>query len=122
MDSTMSDKSMSLRRRGRRSIVPCAMLGMTLIVLGGAFVRGTVAHAPSVPTSIDDGPVCQVVETREEGRHVRCSILLPFSLEEIWGAITDYENFGDICSCIQAAALVHEPDGRCRIDAQAQSG
>jgi hypothetical protein len=36
--------------------------------------------------------------------------------------VTDYDNYGDICSCIQAGQIVHEPDGRCLLEAKAESG
>jgi hypothetical protein len=123
METTSSDKHVSLPRCARRLALPVGLLlGFALMVLASAFVRGTLAQTPRVPTAVEDGPVCQVVETSEEGRHVRCTKLLAFSLEEVWAAVTDYDNYGDICSCIRAKAIAHEPDGRCRLEARANSG
>jgi hypothetical protein len=122
MGAICSDKRMSLPRRSRRLVFPGLLLGLALAVLAAAFVRGTLAQTPRVPAAVEEGLVCQVVETPEEGRHVRCTKLLAFPLEAVWAAVTDYDNFGDICSCLQAGIIDHEPDGRCRLEARARSG
>jgi hypothetical protein len=122
MGATFGDKGMSRIRRSRRLALPGLLLGGALAVLAAAFVRGTLAQEPRVPATVEGGPVCQVVETPEEGRHVRCTKVVAFPLEEVWAAVTDYDNFGDICSCIHAGTIAHEPDGRCRLEARADAG
>jgi hypothetical protein len=112
---------MSRLRRGRRLVLPACVLGLAFAVLAAAFARGTLAETPRAPATVEEGAVCQVVETPEEGRHVRCTKLLAFPLEEVWAVVTDYDNYGDICSCIRAGAIAHEPDGRCRLEARANS-
>jgi hypothetical protein len=103
-------------------MIPGLLLGGALAVLAAAFVRGSLAEEPRAPAAVADGPVCQVVATPEGGRHVRCTKVVAFPLEEVWAAVTDYDNYGDICSCIRAEMIAHEPDGRCRLEARADAG
>lgn len=122
METTLTDKGMSRPRRSRRLMMPGVLLGGALAVLAAAFVRGTLAEEPRAPAAVAGGPVCQVVETPGEGRHVRCTKVVAFPLEEVWAAVTDYDNYGDSCSCIKAGMIAHEPDGRCRLEARADAG
>jgi hypothetical protein len=43
-------------------------------------------------------------------------------MEEVWSVITDYEKFGDVCTCLHAHNISHQPDGDCLIEGRAKSG
>jgi hypothetical protein len=121
MNTTMPDPR--LRRRRRLLIVPGTLLGLVLLFLLAAFVRGTWAdETPRDPATVSEGPLTQVVRGPDGGKEVRCAIRLPNAIEEVWAVVTDYDNFGDICECIQAEKIHHEPDGTCRLEARARSG
>jgi hypothetical protein len=111
-------------RRYRRKLlfILTALLTVMAAVTLGAFVRGTWADGERrVPLSIAEGPVCYLYRDSTGEKEVRCAIRLPVPMDEVWSAITDYEHFGDICSCIHAEQITHEPDGLCRLEARANS-
>lgn len=111
-----------LRRRRRLLLIPGTLLGLVLLLVLAALVRGTWAdEAPRDPATVAEGARTQVVRG-PGGKEVRCAIRLPFAVEEVWAAVTDYDNFGDICECIRAQKIRHEPDGTCRLEARARSG
>jgi ribosome-associated toxin RatA of RatAB toxin-antitoxin module len=92
-------------------------------VATGAYVRGTWADAePVIPSEASSDPVCHVVEMPGEGKQVRCAMLLPYSLEQVWQAVTDYDNYGDICPYIRAGVVTHDPNGCCQLEAEVESG
>ena len=109
-----------MRIRGSRLLL---VLPPALVVgaLGAALVRGSWAEAPRDPPALDAGPVCQVCPAPGGGKEVRCAARLAYPLEQVWGAVTDYDHYGDICECLHADAVHHEPDGRCLVAARARS-
>jgi hypothetical protein len=119
----MPDPRLPRRRWRRLLLIPGALLGLVLFLVLAAFVRGTWAdEAPRDPATVAEGPLAQVVRGPDGGKEVRCAIRLPNAIEEVWAAVTDYDNFGDICECLQAEKIHHEPDGTCRLEARARSG
>jgi hypothetical protein len=112
----------AFRSRRRLLLIPGTLLALLSLLTLGAYVRGTRTEAVRDPAAVEDGPVCQVVRGPGGGREVRCALRLPFALEQVWDAVTDYENFGDICECIRADHIDHDPDGTCRLEARARSG
>src|SRR5258708_18929705 len=57
-----------------------------------------------------------------EGKQVRCAMLLPYSMAQVWEAVADYVNYGDICTYVRAGDITHDPNGTCHLEATAQSG
>jgi hypothetical protein len=107
-------------RRGWLPLLACMSLGLVVIA---AFVRGTWADSePLMPADASSGTVCHLYEMPGEGKQVRCAMLLPYSLEQVWAAVTDYDNYGDICSYVKAGDITHDPSGVCHLEATAQSG
>jgi hypothetical protein len=100
------------------SAVPAAL---AIGALGVALVRGTWAEAPRDPSTAAARPVCQVCAAPGGGKEVRCAARLPYPLEQVWETVTDYDHYGDICECLHADDIRHEPDGRCRVAARARS-
>jgi hypothetical protein len=123
MTTAIADPRPARRHRRRLLLIPGTLLGLLLLLVLGAYVRGTWAdEVPRDPATVAEGPLTQVVRRPDGAREVRCAIRLPFALEEVWTAVTDYDHFGDICECIQAQQIRHEPDGTCHLEARARSG
>jgi hypothetical protein len=111
---------MSFFRRWRRwlSAAPFALGGLALLAFLGFLVRGTWADTtPRNPSRSEDPPVTQLLRQPDGTLEVRSAVLLPHPLEEVWLAITDYEHYGDICSCVQASRIQYDPAGPTRIEA-----
>jgi hypothetical protein len=106
-----------LPRSFRLLALPAALLAGAL---GAAVVRGTRAEEPLDPPPAA-GPVCQVCRAPGGGKEVRCAARLPYPLERVWEVVTDYGHYGDICECLHADDVRHEPDGRCRVAARARA-
>jgi hypothetical protein len=110
-------------RRLRRLALPAGLLGLLTLLTLVAFVRGTWADTvPREPARVEDGPVCQVYRPPGGAPEVRCAIRLPFGMDEVWAAVTDYDHYGDICACVRAESITHDPAGTCRLEARACSG
>jgi hypothetical protein len=119
--------------RGRRKILPRWRFGLVTGVVGftaallcslglAALVRGTWADTePLMPASVEAGPVCHLYQMPGEGKQVRCAMLLPYSLDRVWQAVTDYDNYGDICSYVHAGDLTYDPNGTLHVEGSAQS-
>lgn len=102
-----------------RRVLPAVLLGLALIALAAGFARAfKVDDAPRVPTASEEGIVAQVCQPPGEAIHARCAVVLPYGLEEIWAALTDYEHYGDICVCTSSAQIADGAAGACRIAAQ----
>jgi hypothetical protein len=103
-------------------LVPGGLLALLVAVLVAAAVRGTWSDdGPRDPTTATS-PVVQVLRTPEGGRLVRCARRLAFPLDEVWSVVTDYENLGDVCTCVLGDHIDHDPAGTCRLEARARSG
>jgi hypothetical protein len=120
--SGANERARRLRRGG--TLLGLVLGPLALALALGVFVaRGTWAdERPRLPERVEDGAVCHVCESPGQGKHVRCAMLMPFAMEEVWAAITDYEHLGDVCPCLDFRAVEREPDGTCRVRATASSG
>jgi hypothetical protein len=110
------------RRRSRRLLAVFALPALVLLGALGAWARGTWAEAPRDPAAVGEGPTCCVCLAPDGGKEVRCALRVPFPMDEVWAAVTDYEHFGDICPYIRARDVSHDPDGRTLLQAEARSG
>jgi hypothetical protein len=106
--------------RARRLIAVAAAAAFAALAVG-VFVRGAwAAPVPAEPPSVDDGPVACVVQGPDGGKEVCAAVRLPYALEEVWEAVTDYDHYGDICSFIHSAEVDRGPDG-CKVAATANT-
>jgi hypothetical protein len=111
------------KRRLRRAFLLGLVLGTPALLTGVLAVRGTWADdRPRLPKRVEDGAICHVCESPGQGKTVHCAMLMPFAMEEVWAAVTDYEHLGDVCPCLDFRAVEREPDGTCRVRAAAGSG
>ena len=102
-------------------LLPAVPAALLVGALGAAFVRGAWPEEGRDPAGVADGPVCAVCRTPGGGKEVRCALRLPYTMDRVWEVVTDYDHYGDVCDCIRADAVRHEPDGRCRLAARARS-
>jgi hypothetical protein len=111
------------RKRRLLLRLPMVFLLMVLAAFGTLWLRGTWADSvPVDPGTTAEGPVCRVYQAPGEPRLVRCSLRLPFALEEVWEVVTDYDSYGDICDCITAGRVAHDPNRTCRVEGTVLSG
>jgi hypothetical protein len=103
-------------------LVPGGLLALLVAVIVAAAVRGTWADERPRDPGAAVAPVTQVLRTPEGGRQVRCAKLLAFPLDKVWSVLTDYENLGDVCTCVLGDLVIHDPAGACRLEARARSG
>jgi hypothetical protein len=108
-------------RLSRSRLLPAVPAALLVAALGAALVRGTWAEAPRDPPGPAAGPACQVCPAPGGGKEVRCAARLPYPLDRVWEAVIDYDHYGDICECLHADEVRHEPDGRCLVAARARS-
>jgi len=120
----MKDTATPRPVRSRRwLLLPAALLAGVLLLGVGLYVRGTWAETqPRLPARVGEEPVCQVLRLPGEEPCVRCAVLLPYPIEQVWDVITDADRFGDICPYIQSAEVQHDPDHRSHIEARVQTG
>lgn len=110
------------RPRRRWLLLPIGLLLVMASATLGLFVRGTWADTHRrIPAGIEEEPICYVRQLAGEDKEVCCALRLAAPMDEVWTTITDYEHFGDICACVHADRIAHEPDGRCRLEARAKS-
>jgi uncharacterized membrane protein len=103
-------------------LLPGTLLAAVLLLGGGLYVRGTWADTePRLPGHVGDEPVCHVFQPPGEEPCVRCAVLLPYPIEQVWDVIIDADRFGDICPYIQSAEVQHDPDHKSQIDARVQT-
>lgn len=96
-------------------LAPLALIALAVV----AFIRGTWATAAYLPRA-SDGPVSQIVRRADGSKEVQAGIVLPFAIEKVWLTITDTENLGDVCTCVRAQRIDHDPDGGCQLSARAR--
>jgi uncharacterized membrane protein len=102
--------------------IPAGLLAVVAAATLAALVRGSWSDAERrVPAEPGGEPVCYVHQNSDVEKEVRCAVRLAAPMDEVWAVITDYEHFGDICSCVHAARIEHEPNGICRLEARANS-
>jgi hypothetical protein len=112
----------STLRTWRRRLQAPALLAVVLLALVlAAWVRGTWADDQLREPRAGEAPLAQVVPTAEGGREVRCAVRVPFALEDVWAVLTDYDSYGDICTCLRADRITYEADGNCRVEGRARS-
>jgi hypothetical protein len=105
----------------RRLFLPGLLLVAAFALLLVLFVRGTWAQASvPEPQSVESGPIARVVQLPDGSKDVCAAIRLGFPLDEVWQVITDYDNYGDICSFIQVAEMTRGPDN-CKVTGQVKS-
>lgn len=103
-------------------LIPVGLLTALTAAALAVFVRGSWSDTERrVPAEPGAEPVCYVYQNAAAEKEVRCAIRLAAPMDEVWAVITDYEHFGDICSCVHAARIAHEPDGNCRLEARANA-
>ena len=102
-------------------LLPAVPAALLVGALGAAFVRGTWPEEGRDPAGVADGPVCAVCRATGGGKEVRCACRVPYPMDRVWEVVTDYDHYGDVCECIHAEDIRHEPDGRCLLKGRVRS-
>jgi len=107
----------------KRFLIPGIVLGVLLLLLAAAVVRGTWADSePKDPAGPEDGVVCRLYRPPGGEWQVRCAVVLEQPLEEVWAAVTDYDHFGEIFPTLKSVDEVERrPDGSVRLTGEARS-
>jgi ribosome-associated toxin RatA of RatAB toxin-antitoxin module len=75
-------------------LVPAALVLAAAVALGIIYLRGTWADTePRDPASAADGPVSQIYLDKGGRKEVRCAVLLPYALDDVWDVLTDYAKY-----------------------------
>jgi uncharacterized protein YndB with AHSA1/START domain len=99
------------RRRTRLLFIPLALLALGLLALLIVYIRGTWATTqPHNPTSVSEGPVCQVFQNPKGGKAVRCAILLPYPRQRVWDVVTDYGHYSDFLPYLKDTEAARKGD------------
>ncbi len=96
--STAPTAPRSPKRRWRRrwTLIPCALLLAVALGLLILYVRGTLADTEvRNPTTVADGPISQLYTT-EGHTQVRCAVLLPYAVDDVWAVLTDYGKYHEM--------------------------
>ena len=84
------------RWRRRWVLIPCALVLAVVLALLLLYVRGTWADSEvRNPTTVADGPVSQLY-VADGHTQVRCALLLPQPVEEVWAVLTDYGKYHEM--------------------------
>ena len=112
----------SERRHVRKRVfVPLMVLGLFLVLIAVAVVRGTWADTQEKnPASPRDGVITQLYKTAEGRKVVRCAVLIDQPMKEVWAAVTDYDRYLEIFPTLASAHARSEPGGKHRLQGEAR--
>ena len=89
----------------KRYAVLLGLLGLILVLLVAAIIRGTWADKePRDPQSSADGVICRLHQPPGDDWQVRCSMVLNYPADEVWAVVTDYNNFADIFPTLESCS------------------
>lgn len=93
---------------------PLALVGLCAWVVA----RDSLAETARDP-ALGEGPLVQVADDPDLGRHVRAAVRLPYNLEAVWHVVTD-ESYADVCPYLHAPAVTPDPDRTSRVTGRMQ--
>jgi hypothetical protein len=105
------------RRVKKRFLIPGIVLGLIALLVVGAYVRGTWADTtPRDPVSVEDGIICQLYQTPEGHKPVRCAVLLDHPIDKVWKVLSNYSEWHEVFPTLASQPLtvqrgVPEGDG-----------
>ncbi|HEY9827792.1 MAG TPA: SRPBCC family protein [Stenomitos sp.] len=76
------------------------------------------SDTPPLETSTDQSTDVSLTVSKIEGRQRRIEawIDLPYSLEQVWGVLTDYEALADFIPNLEKSCLLPHPEGGIRLE------
>lgn len=106
----------------KRYAVLLTLLGLLLILFVFGYIRGTWADTePRDPKSSDEGVICRLYQPPQGDWQVRCSMVLDYPPEKVWGVITDYDNFADIFPTLESCDYERSKNGDAHLSGLARS-
>lgn len=110
------------RRVRKRWLIPSILLGLIAIAVIVIIVRGSWADSePRDPKSASEGIICRLYQPPKDDWQVRCSMVLDYPPEKVWGVITDYDNFADIFPTLKSCKVDSRGKGRAQLTGVARS-
>jgi hypothetical protein len=83
------------RRVKKRILIPAIVLGLLLLFVLLAYVRGTwAASEVRNPQTAGEGTITQLYRTPQGDTQVRCAILVDAPIEKVWAVVRDYGKHG----------------------------
>src|SRR5262245_39708871 len=105
MSTTTPSPTPPHRRLRKRFLVPAILVGVLLLLLVVAIIRGSWADkVPKDPTGPEEGVICRLYQPPEGPWQVRCAMVLDASPERVWKVVTDYDHFEDIFPTLKSAS------------------
>jgi len=105
------DQSAPHHRPRKRVSIPLALLGMIVVFLVIAIVRGTWADTtPRNPASSAEGPVTRLYQSPDGHKQVRTAMLFDYPVEEVWNTITDYAHYTEVFPFLSNVTAEKTPD------------
>lgn len=103
-------------------LIPGALVLAAAAALAVLYVRGTWADAePHDPASAADSPVSQIYLSEGGVKQVRCAVLLPYALGDVWDVLTDYADYGRMLPYLADVTAEKKGDGEWVMKGQAKS-
>jgi uncharacterized protein YndB with AHSA1/START domain len=110
------------RRVKKRILIPVILLGLVLLILVWAYVRGTWADsAVRNPQTAADGTMSQLYRTPKGDVQVRCTIVVDAPPAAVWEVVRDYANHPRFLPYVSAMEVQPEADDRVHLKGTAHS-
>jgi ribosome-associated toxin RatA of RatAB toxin-antitoxin module len=110
------------RWRKRWTLIPAALLLAVAIALAILYLRGTWADTEvHNPASVAEGPISQLYSADGQTKQVRCAIILPYSVDEVWEVLTDYGDYHKMLPYLSNIEAEKKGEDEYRMKGQAKS-
>jgi ribosome-associated toxin RatA of RatAB toxin-antitoxin module len=110
------------RWRKRWTLIPSALLLAVAIALGIFYARGTWADTEARnPATVAEGPISQLYLGEDQHKQVRCAIVLPYTVDEVWDVLTDYGKYSNILPYLSSIEAEKKSDDETRMKGLAKS-
>jgi ribosome-associated toxin RatA of RatAB toxin-antitoxin module len=121
---TPSPAAPAPRRRWRKRwlLIPAGLCLAMLIAAGILYANGTWADSePRNPASVGDRPISHIYEPAGGHKQVRCAILLPHTVDEVWDVLTDYSKYHEFLPYLANVETESVNENEVKMKGQARS-
>jgi ribosome-associated toxin RatA of RatAB toxin-antitoxin module len=122
MSTPVSAPLVGHRRVKKRIFIPAIVLALALLVLIGAYVRGTWADTVARdPQTSAEGTVSQLYQTPNGNVQVRCAILVDAPAAKVWDVVRDYGSHPRFLPYVRETQVQPREGGRVYLTGVARS-